>query len=267
MYDYIKRRDGGERSRQLSNTTTSRVVRRVGSNRIVGWLSRGASDIVACRGRSLVYGFCYVAMGHAIVWAHKRDGLQLEGLMSGFLILGPLLAVGTYELSRQRERGERADLVVSLFAWCRNPRGLCLHATLLCVVLTLWLQLSWVLFGRTDALSTVNDAGLVLPILSWAAWIALAVIAFASSVVAVPMLLDRSEGILSAIRTSFACCLSNPVTMGIWAATTVLLIGISVWLSFWPLLLSGPWIGHATWHVYQDCVGEHPHQCDDTPTQ
>jgi len=77
-------------------------------------------------------------------------------------------------------------------------------------------------------------------------------------VVAVPMLLDRSIGVVAAVRASIRCCLVNPSAMSVWAVTTTALIGTSLWLGFWPLLVSGPWIGHATWHVYRDCIGEPP---------
>lgn len=232
------------------------------------WLRAGAGDIVASGFRGLLFGLCFVGMGHAIVRAHGNDWPWLPGLAAAFLFLGPLLAVGLYELSRQRGRGEAPDMLLALFAWCRNPRGLCRFAALLCALLSLWLWTSLALVERleladpTGVLATLSagasgeGATVVLP--WWLAWIAFSLLAFVSSVIAVPMLLDRPIGAIEAVRASVACCLANPRVMTLWALAVALLVGLSLWLAFWPLLVVGPWLGHATWHVYRSAVGEPP---------
>lgn len=240
MYDYIERRDSGGPPRPP--TPPPIAVESVRWQRVGHWLASGAGDLLASRGRGLLFGLCYVAMGHQIARAHAHEWSSLSGLAAGFLFIGPLLAVGLYELSRQRERGERPELVVALFAWCRNPRGLCRHAALLAVLLTLWLHASWNLLEQSSPFW-------------WLVWFAFSLVAFASSVVAVPLLLDRPIGVVAAVRASVACCLRNPVTMSVWAVAVATLIGASLGLRFWPLSITGPWIGHATWHVYRDCIG------------
>ena len=253
MHDHFELREKLKPRLRRKTASSSYAIRTVGWQRIGTWLARGTSDIVACRGRSLVFGLCYVGMGHAIVRAHSRDWAWLTGFTAAFLFLGPLLAVGIYELSRQQERGEPADLIVSMFAWCRNPRGLCVHAALLCVLLTLWLQVSWTLLDRSAP--TLESSAAVIPsALWWMVWCVFSLLAFVSSVVAVPMLLDRLVAAPVAIGASIVCCVTNAKTMGSWALAVASVIGASLWLDFWLLLLTGPLIGHATWHVYRDCV-------------
>jgi uncharacterized membrane protein len=77
---------------------------------------------------------------------------------------------------------------------------------------------------------------------------------FASSVIAMPLLLDRRIGLLQAVLTSWQAVLANPVPMALWAA---LIAGFTL-LGLGSLLLGliavMPMLGHASWHAYRDLV-------------
>ena len=77
---------------------------------------------------------------------------------------------------------------------------------------------------------------------------------FASSVVAMPLLLDRRVDVLQAVLTSWQAVLTNPLPLALWAA---LLMGLTV-LGLGTLLLGLivvlPILGHASWHAYRDLV-------------
>jgi len=260
MYDYIERRNVDRPPAPgPEDGARSIVVRSVHWTRTGHWLVAALADLIACRARSLLFGLCYVGMGLVIVRAHEQHWSGSTGFVAAFLFLGPLLAVGTYELSRQRERGESSDLIVALFAWCRNPRELCLLAVLLCAILLLWFECARRLLSVAGPLSesalAIDEDATTHSVLLW--WIALtlfSLLAFVSSVIAVPLLHDRAVSVVTAVRASMKCCLKNPLTMSVWAITVVTVIGSSLWLGLWPLLFGGPWIGHATWHVYRDFI-------------
>ena len=90
------------------------------------------------------------------------------------------------------------------------------------------------------------------------AWLALggvlAAPVFASSVITLPLLLDRRIGVLDAVLTSWRAVLANPVPLGIWAALVMgfTLLGLGSLLL--GLLLVVPLLGHASWHAYRDTV-------------
>ena len=115
------------------------------------WLRQGARDIQSCHYRSLFYGLCYVLMGFAISAAHVANPNVAIGVGAGFFFACPFLAIGVYELSRQIQRGEPADMLVSLFCWCRNPRAICLFSLMLAIVLIVWLAESLALFNTLSA--------------------------------------------------------------------------------------------------------------------
>jgi uncharacterized membrane protein len=78
---------------------------------------------------------------------------------------------------------------------------------------------------------------------------------FAFSVVSIPYLLDRRADAVTAAAVSVMALARNPLTMLLWAFLIVLLIGIGMATAFVGLLITGPLIGHATWHAYRDLVG------------
>jgi uncharacterized membrane protein len=89
-------------------------------------------------------------------------------------------------------------------------------------------------------------------------WLALgAVLAapvFASSVVAIPLLLDRRVGILGAVFTSWRVVMEHPAPMALWAGLILLLTGLGMATMLVGLIVVVPWLAHASWHAYRDLV-------------
>jgi len=61
---------------------------------------------------------------------------------------------------------------------------------------------------------------------------------FASSVIAIPLLMDRQVSVQRAVLTSWRAVLANPVATGLWAGVVMVLT----------------LLGHASWHAYRDLV-------------
>ncbi|MDH4113990.1 MAG: DUF2189 domain-containing protein, partial [Burkholderiaceae bacterium] len=81
-----------------------------------------------------------------------------------------------------------------------------------------------------------------------------ATIVFAVSVVSVPMMLDRGTDTVVAALTSVRAIFTNPLPLLLWAILIVLIVGLGFATLFIGLVVAVPWIGHATWHAYQDLV-------------
>lgn len=209
------------------------------------WLLKGFFDIRAGGYRSLLYGVFFVLLGLGIDHAHVNNPIIAVGLNAGFLFTGPFLALGLYELSRQHQVGEKADLVLSLFSWCRNPAAVGRFSLFLSLVMVIWLWLSM-------TLGSVITQGLSLQLIGvLVVWVALAMSVFICSVFAIPMLLDKPVNVLFAISSSVRCCLANSATLSLWAVIVVFLVALSFGLGYWPLFIVGPILGHATWHAYK----------------
>lgn len=209
------------------------------------WLRIGWSDLRASGYRSLFYGICFVLMGFGIDYAHHGNKALALAITAAFLFAGPFVSTGLYELSRQRQAGEQQELTLSLFAWCRNPNAIGRFALILSPVMVIWLWLSVPLFNTVA--HAFSSTTLILLLL----WLSLATLVFMASVISIPMMLDKRVSATQAIRQSFSTCLTHWKTYGLWAVTIVFVTVTSIVLFYWPLVVTGPILGHASWHAYQ----------------
>jgi uncharacterized membrane protein len=239
-------------------------VRRVANNAALDWLKLAWSDLVATRFAGVLYGAIFVAMGFAIATVYATRWQLTMGLMGGFMLVGPFLATGIYELSRRRERGESVGLLASLTCWRRNPSAIGFFAVILVFCMIVWARVSLIVFALSSNTSFPTLQGIVGSIFSLenlpfiGLWTAVgcvfATLVFAVSVVSIPMLLDRGGDAVSAVFTSVRVLAANPVAMLVWAALITLIIGLSLLTGFFALLITAPLIGHATWHAYRATV-------------
>ena len=232
------------------------------------WLSRGARDLRAQPWPSLFYGLCFAAMGWALGALLRSSPGLMMALTGGFLLLGPFLAMGLYEVARQREAGGRCDLFESTVAWGRNLSNIAILGIALGVLLALWARSSMMVIAFAfpyrmpdaalliDALVRGEELGFV------AAWFAVgavfAALVFAFTVIALPLMLDRGTDAITAMLASVACVARNPGAMMVWAACIVMLIVAGFATAFVGLVVAGPWLGLATWHAYRElvCAGD-----------
>jgi uncharacterized membrane protein len=231
--------------------------------RPLGWLARGWSDFIRCPLPGLLHGLLLALFGAALISvAYKRFWL-LSGAFTGFLLVAPILATGLYAISRALERRQRADLSVALAAW--KPEGrLIVFGLLLAFAGTGWVLTSASLItgfapspvrSPVDFLKVVvlNDHSHLFEVwLGMGAFLAAPV--FASSVVAIPLLLDRKVGVLVAVLTSWRVVQAHPGPMAIWAALLMILTIIGMATALVGLVVIVPVLAHASWHAYRDLV-------------
>lgn len=240
------------------------TVREVSLSAPFRWIARGAADLRASPGPSLFYGLCFAAMGvlTVVIFLHAYE--YIAALASGFLLVGPLFAMGLYELSRRRERGEPCALGPTLTVWRRNMSNIGVFAVVLGVVLLVWARASMVVFALfyTEEMPTLDS--LIEQILTLrnleflgaylGVGLVFATIAFAASVVSVPLMLDRNQDAITAMLASFGALLNNPGPMLVWAGLIVVLTAIGFATLNIGFVVLMPIIGHATWHAYRDLI-------------
>ncbi|HYD94573.1 MAG TPA: DUF2189 domain-containing protein [Noviherbaspirillum sp.] len=249
---------------ETSDTALMPGIRTVGTSAPFRWLAAGLEDMRATRLRASFYGLMFMLMGFAIAAIYETRWQLTMGLTAGFFLIGPFVFCGIYWLSRQRERGEQPDLTGSLSCWKGNPASIGFFAAILTFLMVVWARVSVVIFALFSTRDFPTMQGVIAQIFSMSnmpfviAWFGVgfvfASIAFAISVVSVPLMLDRKTDTMIALFTSVRVLWQNPVPLYLWAALIVALIGISLLLSFVPLLLTAPLVGHATWHAYRDLV-------------
>lgn len=239
-------------------------IRRIPALRPLGWLARGWRDLLTCPLPGLLHGLALALFGGALLWLARHEFWLLSGAFSGFLLVGPILATGLYAISRAIDRGERANLHTALRAWKPNDGRLIIFGLLLAFAGTGWVMTSASLitgFAPKPVNSPVDFLRVVVLAehgLLFELWLGLGALlaapVFASSVVAIPLLLDRQIGVLGAVFTSWRVVMEHPVPMAFWAALLMGLTLLGMATMLLGLVVVVPWLAHASWHAYRDLV-------------
>jgi uncharacterized membrane protein len=245
------------------------AVRRLGLADIKDALAKGLDDFYAMPTHAMFLCIIYPIIG--LVAARFAFGYSIVPLLyplaSGFALVGPIAALGLYELSRRREAGLKASASHAFDVIESSSIGAIVAlAILLFTIFLIWIAVANAIyianFGYAPPSSIrqfVHDvlttrAGWNLIILGNAAGFVFAVIVLTISVVSFPLLLDRDVGAAGALLTSIRVVLKNPVTMAAWGLTVGVLLVLGSLPFFVGLTVVVPVLGHATWHLYRKAV-------------
>lgn len=252
--------------------TSLPVIRQVESDRPWAWLAAGWNDFVSAPGVSMAYGFLVSAvMVLAFSLLQSLQSYHLAvGLMAGFVFIGPVLAVGLYELSRRMENRKPAQLPDSWHGWRRNTNSVLAVGVIMVLLMMTWfmlsMQLTAVLYGASGTLGSIfaaSETWLDFAIaLQWPLVVAFTlvgavavVVAYLLAVVAVPMLTDKEDmDVITAMVTSVKTVRRNPGSMALWAVLVALFTGVAVVPLFLGLIVVFPLLAYASWHAYRDLV-------------
>lgn len=239
-------------------------VRRVSATRCLRWLALGWRDFRRAPGTGLVHGAFVALGGWAVLWASTHVWWLAPGAFSGFVLLGPILATGLYELSRLQNRGEDPGLAAAMAAWRRGTRPLIGLGILLAVLGTLWVLASALLFSLFSLAplqgpvafiryAAVEQGAQLFTLWTILGGLGVAVV-FALTAVSPPLLLGRVVGLRRALLTSVRAVGENPIAMFLWALVILTATAVSLATAMIGFLVSVPVLGHASWHAYRDLV-------------
>ena len=256
------------------NTTALPPIQSIEWDQPLKWLVMGWKDIARHPFWSLLHGVVMAAAGLLItLLAHDQFWL-LAGAISGFLVIAPVLATSLYAMSRADERQDKVDAALLISTWTRwqlNARqdpgsdgcliqfgcGLALAAT------------GWVL--TSSALITLAAPQAIHTPMDFIRYVVLApegylfevwlgvgglmaAPIFASSVIAMPLLLDKRVTVLQAVMTSWKAVMTHPIILAFWAFLIMGFATLGMMSLFLGLVFVVPMLGHASWHAYKDLV-------------
>ncbi|RKT43137.1 DUF2189 domain-containing protein [Thiocapsa rosea] len=247
-----------------SFSETAPTIHQVDITEPLDWIAAGFRTLAAARACSLVYGAlftlaCWATLG--LTWALPWFTIAF---VTGLLLLGPFLAAGLYVAARQHEAGVPVSIRAGFELVWERRTNLSLFALLLGLIAAAWVRLSALLFAVQFNMFSPSIEGYV-GILSghfdpvvmaffFGIGLLLAAVVFTISAVAVPMILDRDAGPITAMQTSYRAVRSNLSAMTLWAALIVAVSGIGILTFFVGMVVLFPLLGYATWHSYRRLV-------------
>jgi len=258
---------------QLFGVSTAYVVRKISLSDLVDALRLGWEDFKAVPTHAIVLCVIYPVLGlvlFRLVLGHSVLPL-LFPLAAGFTLIGPFAALGLYELSRRRERGEEAAAWHAMRVLRAPSFGAIFElGVLLLVLFGVWIAAADAIyiavFDYAPAASIPDFAqrvlrtpqGWSLIIIGCGVGLLFALTALCVSVVSFPLMLDRHATAIDAIRTSMKAVMMNPIEMGLWGLIVAALLVVGSLPFFVGLAIVLPVLGHATWHLYRKVVEPDP---------
>ncbi len=245
------------------------AINRIGLSDLREALTKGFADFGAFRTDVILLCLLYPIVGLVLSRVAFGHGMLplIFPLASGFALLGPAVAIGLYEMSRQLENGGKPTWA-SAFGVIRSPAfgGMLMLGLLLLALFALWQVAAFAIYNVTlgpqmptslegfiaDVFTT--PAGWTLIVVGCGVGFLFAAVVLAISVISFPLLLDRHVGVTTAVVTSVRAVRNNPGPMAAWG----LIVAAGLVIGAIPLLLGYaiviPVLGHATWHLYRRLV-------------
>jgi uncharacterized membrane protein len=248
---------------------TQPVIRNIGFADLQDALAKGVDDFYAMPTHAMFLCVIYPIVG--LFLARMAFGYSILPLLyplaSGFALVGPVAALGLYELSRRREAGLPTSVTHAFDVLRSSSIGaITALALLLLTIFVIWVTLANAIYIATFGYATPTSmetfahdvlttrAGWTLIFVGNLVGFLFAVLVLSISVVSFPLLLDRDVGAAVALLTSLRAVARNPFTMMLWGLIVAALLVVGSLPLFLGLSIIVPILGHATWHLYRRVV-------------
>ncbi|MGN6535516.1 MAG: DUF2189 domain-containing protein [Mesorhizobium sp.] len=230
-----------------------------------GWLGAGWRDLLNRPGPSLAYGVAVFLVSLVIVWGLFAFGLDyiLFPALAGFMVMGPLIAIGLYAKSQAIEAGRPFSLSSMLFVKAKAGGQVLFIGVILTLLMLLWMRAAVIVYALFFGLRPFPGLDHVAQMLfttptGWAMLLVGSVVgglfaafSFAISTFSVPMLLDQDVDAFTAMGTSISMVFRNLPVMIAWGVIVLVLSLLGVVTGLLGLIVVFPLLGHATWHSYK----------------
>jgi uncharacterized membrane protein len=229
------------------------------------WLAKGWQDLTVQPMTSLCYGLLIFLASVAIVGGLLRLDWDyiLFPAFAGFMVVGPILALGLYEKSRCLAAGLPVSLANMIFVRPQCGGQILFVGVLLCLLMITWMRAAVIIYALFFGLVPFPGLEYIAPMLfttpvGWAMLIVgsavgglFAAFSFAISAFSIPMMFDKRVDALTAMGSSMALVWNNLTVMLTWGVIVLALFLLSLATGMLGLIIVFPLLGHGTWHAYR----------------
>jgi uncharacterized membrane protein len=245
--------------------TPNRWTRSLVTGDPLNWLTLGWQDFRTRPAMSVAYGLIIFLVSLGFVGGLVALGYDyiLFPTFAGFMVVGPILAVGLYEKSRRLETGEPLHWRNLFFVKPRSGGQILFTGVLLSLLMMVWMRAAVLIYAlffgllpfpgldRIAPMLFTSKTGVAMLAVGTAVGGLFAAFSFAISVFSIPMLLNEDVDALTAMGSSMALVWNNLQVLLIWAAIVLALFLLSLATGMLGLIVIFPLLGHATWHAYR----------------
>lgn len=228
------------------------------------WLAKGWQDLTVQPMPSLCYGLLIFLACVAVVVGLFRLGWDyiLFPAFAGFMVVGPVLAIGLYEKSRRLAACLPVSLASMIFVKPQCGGQILFAGLLLCLLMITWMRAAVIIYALFFGLVPFPSLEHIAPMLfttpvGWSMLIVgssigalFASFSFAISAFSIPMMLVKRVDAFTAMGSSTALVWNNLPVMLTWGAIMLALFLLSLATGMVGLIIVFPVLGHGTWHAY-----------------
>jgi len=221
------------------------------------WLKLGWQDYLNSLQLSIEYGLFFAVCGLSmtLIFLSYGNTIVIFSLAVAFILLGPLLAFGLYDIPRQLERGETPTLKHSLWQIRNSAPNQWIFVVVIFVIALIWMRAATIIhvFYPEGSDPTLEELITFFGV-GTGIGACFAGLVFGISAFSLPMMVDRNADAVSASLTSLSAVMNNMWVGALWAFLILALTVIGFLTAYLGLIIVLPVIGYATWHGYQDTI-------------
>ncbi|WP_210394635.1 DUF2189 domain-containing protein [Motiliproteus sediminis] len=217
------------------------------------WLALAVKDLRKTPLLSLLYGLAFSLIPAAIMYVAiaNQTHLTLLPAVVAFSLIGPIFAVGLYDVAWQLEKGERPSLGHSLRSVIRNPVGEWGFALLLTILMIAWMRLAALIHALYPSIGEPSLAQM-MPFLLLGSVVGgvLMITVFALSAFTPQICLERRVDLMTAVTSSIHAVRENLAAMTVWAGLILACVMFGFATSAIGFIVVMPLLSFASWHAY-----------------
>jgi uncharacterized membrane protein len=220
------------------------------------WLRLGWKDLKDSKCVALGYGIIIFVVSWAVsafAWWLGKFAL-LATLLSGFIFIAPMLAVGLHSVSKDLQAGNVISFRRSIQQMmCTFGHG-AVYALILLAVLFIWSRSGMMLYAFFPVEEGSREVLLEFLAVGSLIGSVFAALIFASAAFSLPMIVDKQADMVTACLSSIHAVLRNKPAMLVWALCIIALTGVGFATAYFGFILIMPWLAYSAWHAYKATI-------------